>query len=99
MPNPEIIPAVQLYPVSDPVAASLPVADVDAGTDAKQDAKTDAEPEVKPAKQTKTRLNKLQKRLRRDVGRAIEDFGMIEAGDLCHARYSAQPAKKCAYCV
>tara|TARA_R110002094_G_scaffold139841_3_gene130925 strand:- start:403 stop:1383 length:981 start_codon:yes stop_codon:yes gene_type:complete len=81
MPNPEIIPAVQLYPVSDPVAASLPVADVDAGTDAKQDAKADAKPEVKPAKQTKTRLNKLQKRLRRDVGRAIEDFGMIEAGD------------------
>lgn len=26
-------------------------------------------------------LNKLQKRLRRDVGQAISDFGMIEAGD------------------
>ncbi len=33
------------------------------------------------AKKEKTSLNKLQKRLRRDVGRAIEDFGMIEAGD------------------
>ncbi len=32
-------------------------------------------------KKEKTSLNKLQKRLRRDVGRAIEDFGMIEAGD------------------
>ncbi len=29
----------------------------------------------------KTRINKLQKRLRRDVGRAIEDFSMIEEGD------------------
>jgi tRNA 2-thiocytidine biosynthesis protein TtcA len=29
----------------------------------------------------KTRLNKLQKRLRRDAGRAIADFSMIEAGD------------------
>jgi tRNA 2-thiocytidine biosynthesis protein TtcA len=29
----------------------------------------------------KTNLNKLQRRLRRDVGRAIEDFNMIEAGD------------------
>ncbi len=26
-------------------------------------------------------LNKLQKRLRRDVGKAIADFGMIEEGD------------------
>ena len=33
------------------------------------------------AKEVKTRLNKLQKRLRRDVGRAIEDYTMIEAGD------------------
>ncbi len=32
-------------------------------------------------KQDKTELNKLQKRLRRDTGRAIEDFGMIEDGD------------------
>ena len=27
-------------------------------------------------------LNKLQKRLRRDVGKAIADFNMIEDGDL-----------------
>lgn len=33
------------------------------------------------AKQQKYNLNKLQKRLRRDVGRAIEDFNMIEPGD------------------
>lgn len=33
------------------------------------------------AKKDKTELNKLQKRLRREVGRAIEDFNMIEAGD------------------
>ena len=33
------------------------------------------------AKQQKTRLNKLQKRLRREMGRAIEDFNMIEDGD------------------
>ena len=32
-------------------------------------------------KQTKTRLNKLQKRLRREVGQAIEAFNMIEEGD------------------
>ncbi|OEY67180.1 tRNA 2-thiocytidine(32) synthetase TtcA [Marinobacter sp. X15-166B] len=31
--------------------------------------------------QHKQELNKLQKRLRRDVGRAIADFSMIEAGD------------------
>ncbi|MDO6564944.1 tRNA 2-thiocytidine(32) synthetase TtcA [Amphritea sp. 1_MG-2023] len=33
------------------------------------------------AKLHKTRLNKLQKRLRREAGRAIEDFNMIEDGD------------------
>lgn len=33
------------------------------------------------SKKDKTEVNKLQKRLRRDVGRAIEDFGMIEQGD------------------
>src|SRR5690554_3462241 len=32
-------------------------------------------------KQKKTRLNKLQKRLRREVGQAIEAFNMIEEGD------------------
>lgn len=32
-------------------------------------------------KKTKTRLNKLQKRLRREVGQAIEAFNMIEDGD------------------
>lgn len=30
----------------------------------------------------RTEFNKLQKRLRRNVGKAIEDFNMIEAGDL-----------------
>ncbi|CAA0099448.1 tRNA-cytidine(32) 2-sulfurtransferase [BD1-7 clade bacterium] len=33
------------------------------------------------SKKDKTNLNKLQKRLRRNVGRAIEDFNMIEDGD------------------
>lgn len=33
------------------------------------------------AKKDKTEFNKLQKRLRREVGRAIEDFGLIEPGD------------------
>ncbi|WP_286239330.1 tRNA 2-thiocytidine(32) synthetase TtcA [Neptuniibacter halophilus] len=32
-------------------------------------------------KKQKTRLNKLQKRLRRETGRAIQDFNMIEEGD------------------
>lgn len=32
-------------------------------------------------KELKSRQNKLQKRLRRDVGRAIEEFSMIEDGD------------------
>ncbi|PVZ68814.1 tRNA 2-thiocytidine(32) synthetase TtcA [Pelagibaculum spongiae] len=33
------------------------------------------------AKEDKTAFTKLQKRLRRNVGKAIEDFAMIEAGD------------------
>lgn len=33
------------------------------------------------SKKDKTEFNKLQKRLRREVGRAIEDFAMIEEGD------------------
>lgn len=33
------------------------------------------------AKKDKTEFNKLQKRLRRDVGRAIADYNMIEEGD------------------
>ncbi len=37
--------------------------------------------EVEQAKTVKQRLNKLQKRLRRDVGKAIEHYAMIEAGD------------------
>lgn len=32
-------------------------------------------------RKSRTEFNKLQKRLRRNVGRAIEDFNMIEAGD------------------
>ncbi|HCL12624.1 MAG TPA: tRNA 2-thiocytidine(32) synthetase TtcA, partial [Alteromonas sp.] len=36
-----------------------------------------------PATQTKQKysFNKLQKRIRRNVGKAIDDFGMIEDGD------------------
>jgi len=34
-----------------------------------------------PDRKQKVRLNKLQKRLRREMGRAIEDFNMIEEGD------------------
>jgi len=41
---------------------------------------TDAEAAAEQKKQ-KTRMNKLQKRLRREMGRAIEDFNMIEEGD------------------
>lgn len=41
---------------------------------------TDAEAAAEQKKQ-KTRMNKLQKRLRREMGRAIEDFQMIEDGD------------------
>ena len=33
------------------------------------------------SKKQKTEFNKLQKRLRRYVGRAIDDYKMIEAGD------------------
>ena len=33
------------------------------------------------AKKQQINFNKLQKRLRRNVGRAIQDFNMIEAGD------------------
>lgn len=36
---------------------------------------------VEAARKQKLELNKLQKRLRRDVGQAIADFSMIEAGD------------------
>ncbi len=34
-----------------------------------------------PEKKSRTRFNKLQKRLRRNVGNAIADYNMIEAGD------------------
>ena len=44
-----------------------------------------ASPEKTPAsdyeRRQKLELNKLQKRLRREVGQAIADFSMIEAGD------------------
>ncbi|MDC0662064.1 tRNA 2-thiocytidine(32) synthetase TtcA [Marinobacter sp. SS21] len=38
-------------------------------------------PAAEAAQKQKLELNKLQKRLRRDVGQAIADFSMIEAGD------------------
>jgi len=38
-------------------------------------------PQVEMAKQVRTRFNKLQKRLRREAGRAIVDFNMINDGD------------------
>lgn len=37
--------------------------------------------DIAEQKKQKTRLNKLQKRLRREMGRAIQDFNMIEEGD------------------
>jgi tRNA 2-thiocytidine biosynthesis protein TtcA len=37
--------------------------------------------QVEMAKQVRTRFNKLQKRLRREAGRAIADFNMINDGD------------------
>lgn len=39
--------------------------------------------ELQAAEQKKLRIrqNKLQKRLRREMGKAIEDFNMIEEGD------------------
>ncbi|WP_165854955.1 tRNA 2-thiocytidine(32) synthetase TtcA [Marinobacter sp. JSM 1782161] len=37
--------------------------------------------QLKDERKATLELNKLQKRLRRDVGQAISDFGMIEAGD------------------
>jgi tRNA 2-thiocytidine biosynthesis protein TtcA len=33
------------------------------------------------ASEDKYRFNKLQKRIRREAGKAIQDFGMIEDGD------------------
>lgn len=36
---------------------------------------------AEPSKKSKTEFNKLQKRLRRNVGKAIEDYNMIEEGD------------------
>lgn len=39
------------------------------------------ETEIAEQKKLKVRMNKLQKRLRREMGRAIQDFNMIEEGD------------------
>ncbi|MCP4598659.1 tRNA 2-thiocytidine(32) synthetase TtcA [Neptuniibacter sp.] len=39
------------------------------------------EAEIAEQKKQKTRMNKLQKRLRREMGKAIQDFNMIEEGD------------------
>ena len=40
-----------------------------------------AELSVEQAKKQKTKFNKLQKKLRREVGKAIADYNMIEEGD------------------
>ncbi|MFT6916951.1 MAG: tRNA 2-thiocytidine biosynthesis protein TtcA [Motiliproteus sp.] len=74
MTSPEIIPAVQLYSIQTP-----------AQTPAQHQTQTPAQAsgaaeDLTPSS-AKTQLNKLQKRLRRDAGRAIADFSMIEAGD------------------
>jgi len=65
--------------------------------------------QVKPHLQDPAkRQQKLQKRLRRDVGRAIDDYAMIEQGDkvtvcvwwkrlLCHAWHTHAATKKCTY--
>ena len=37
---------------------------------------------MRDPRRSRTEVNKLQKRLRRNVGRAIEDFSMIADGDL-----------------
>ncbi len=62
--------------LSDPVSSLTPTDPVaSAASDAETHAQSDAE------RKTRQRLNKLQKRLRREMGRAIEDFRMIEDGD------------------
>ena len=69
----EVIPAVQLYSAPSPAKTRSKVEAAELTNSSVSDTEL--------SKPVKTRLNKLQKRLRRDVGRAIEDFSMIEAGD------------------
>ncbi|WP_421870178.1 tRNA 2-thiocytidine(32) synthetase TtcA [Motiliproteus sp.] len=66
--------AVQTIEMVEPTDAAL------AQISAEADGSEIDSPEAVTKKQ-KTRLNKLQKRLRREVGRAIDDFSMIEEGD------------------
>ncbi|MEH6472377.1 MAG: tRNA 2-thiocytidine(32) synthetase TtcA [Halopseudomonas sp.] len=58
----------------DAAADRVPEVELIADDNAAVDSKT-------ADKEAKTQLNKLQKRLRRDAGRAISDFNMIEDGD------------------
>ncbi|MFZ5602098.1 MAG: tRNA 2-thiocytidine(32) synthetase TtcA [Pseudomonadota bacterium] len=51
------------------------------GDDEVDDSAVDDTSPVAIAKKAKTNFNKLQKRLRREVGQAIADFNMIEEGD------------------
>lgn len=51
------------------------------GNDEVDDSAADDTSPVAVAKKAKTNFNKLQKRLRREVGQAIADFNMIEEGD------------------
>ncbi len=74
MTQPLLFDPISALPVPDPAPASAAEsAGVPAG----------ASPETAGdrAKKDRTRFNKLQKRLRRQVGQAIEDYRMIEAGD------------------
>jgi tRNA 2-thiocytidine biosynthesis protein TtcA len=70
--------------LNDPVPSLTPA---DLATSSASDTDPCAELGARPSAQsdaerkTRLRLNKLQKRLRREMGRAIEDFRMIEDGD------------------
>ncbi len=67
---------VALYqPANEPEDDALEDSDIDG------EAGTGTDSEKLMAKKDKTNFNKLQKKLRREVGRAIADFNMIEDGD------------------
>ena len=79
--KPEIFQPVS--PLDAGVAAvpdRLLEADEDTDDEGVESASNDTSP-VAVAKKAKTNFNKLQKRLRREVGQAIADFNMIEEGD------------------